>query len=81
MLLNSVSKNIIKSKKSASIKPNQEIKKLIDSDHVPLVLLHDNGKIDIIAPFYQTFIILEAALDEILKNKKNLNGILKNLEN
>jgi hypothetical protein len=81
MLLNAISKNIIKIKKTETIKPNQEIKKLIDSEQIPLVLLYENGKADLIAPSYQTFIILEAALEEILKNKKNLMGILKFLEN
>lgn len=81
ILLSSSAKTLLKQKKNASIKPNQEISKLIKSDYIPFTLLYTDGKLDLISPTYQVFKCIEAAVEEIIKNKKNLLGILKYMEN
>jgi len=81
IIISNSSKNIVKHKKNSVNKPNQDISKLITSiDYIPFVLTYTDGKIDLIAPGYQSFTVLESALEEILKNKKKLCGILKNFD-
>jgi uncharacterized protein YegP (UPF0339 family) len=80
IMLNSSSKAIIKQKKNSTSKPNQDLSKLIQNEYIPFMLLYANGKIDLIAQNYTMFKALEGAIEEIQKNRKILNSILKNCE-
>jgi hypothetical protein len=80
IMLNNSSKAIIKQKKTATSKPNQDLSKLIQNEYIPFMLLNANGKIDLIAQNYTMFKALEGAIEEITKNKKVINSILKNCE-
>jgi hypothetical protein len=81
LLMNNISKQIIKNKKNTTSKPNQEIGKLIQGDYIQFMLLIADGKIDMIAPSYLMYKTFNDALMEIEKNKKNMYGILKLAEN
>ncbi len=81
VIISNTTKNLIKNKKSTSTRPNQEVNKLMaNTDYIPFILTHTDGKIDLISQNYQGFYIFESALEQILKNKKNLSSILKNFE-
>jgi len=81
ILLPNQSKSIIKQKKIVNIKPNQEVTRLIINEYIPLNLLVTDGTIELIAANYQVFKIFEEAVEEIVKKKKNLYGLLKHVEN
>lgn len=80
ILLDPSTKQIIKQKKLNITKPNQEIDKLILPDYIQISLLIVDGKLEIIAPTFQIFNCFQAAIEEIVKNKKNLKGILSLVE-
>jgi hypothetical protein len=80
ILIDSNTKSFIKQKKNSTYIPNQEVTKLLTPDYIRLDLLIEDGKIDIIAPSYLAYNTLNNALDEIIKNKKNLYGILNYLD-
>ena len=79
-MLGSSAKTLIKLKRSSTTKPNQEINKLISNDFIPFTLLYQEGNMELIAPNFQTYKTLEGALEEILKYRKNLNSILKYID-
>lgn len=70
-------KNYLKQKKQEK---NLEVKKLFDYEYIPFILLLQDGKLDLIAPNYQIYRCFQSALEEILKHRKNLSVILKNIE-
>ncbi len=77
IMLSSVSKNLIKQRKSVAVKPNGEVNQLFCSDYIPFNLLHSDGTLDLIAPNFSIYKALEGAVEEIIKNQKNLKGIMK----
>ena len=80
ILLSNMAKNIIKNRKNTSMKPNIDLNMLINTDYIPFSLTLDEGSLDLISPSYNLFISIESAIEEIIKNKRNLYGILKLIE-
>lgn len=81
ILLSTASKQVIKSKKNLSSKPNGEISKLINTDYIQFTILITEGNLDVITPSYQAFRTVEGAVNELITNRRNLYTILKLLEN
>lgn len=80
IMLGSSAKTLIKQKKNSVSKPNQEINKLINVEYIPFILLYQDGNMELIAPNYQTYKTLEGAVEEIVKNRKNLNSVFKYID-
>jgi hypothetical protein len=54
---------------------------LNNNEFIPLHLMIKSGNVELIASNYPQFKMFEEAIEEVIKKKKNLYGLLKFLEN
>lgn len=79
ILLNSNSKKIISKLKNFTLKPNNMLNMMLNQDFIPFVLIIENGSVELIAQTYQIFLCFTHAIEEIIKNKKNISHLIKNI--
>lgn len=77
ILLSSSAKLVIKNKKNLTKKPNSEIEKLVQNEYVVFTVLHTEGTLDLIAPNFAVFSTFQIAMEELIKQKKNIYSYLK----
>ena len=69
------SKQVIKSIKELNKKPNKQIERI--GENLPFILLHHAGSLDLVAPNFNVLEDFQNAIDELVKQKKNIYSYLK----
>jgi hypothetical protein len=77
LLISQTALNVVKGKRISTMKPNIDLNALIKPGYIPFSITLEDGSIDVISPSYHIYVTFEAAIDEILKNKRNISNILK----
>ena len=63
--------------KNLTKKPNSEIERLVQNEYVVFTVLHTEGTLDLIAPNFAVFSTFQIAMEELIKQKKNIYSYLK----